>query len=44
MNQNSDEENLKRVDFKKGFFKKVKLFAVFNVYRSRGRNSKALLR
>ena len=23
MNQNSDEENLKRVDFKKGFFKKV---------------------
>ena len=25
-------------------FKKVKLFAVFNVYRSRGRNSKALLR
>ena len=25
MNQNSDEENLKRVDFKKGFFKKVKL-------------------
>ena len=30
MNQNSDEENLKRVDFKKGFFKKVKL-SIFNV-------------
>ena len=26
MNQNSDEENLKRVDFKKGFFKKVQYY------------------
>lgn len=30
MNQNSDEENLKKVDLKKGFFKKVKL-SIFNV-------------